>query len=93
MRKRRRILDDLETLYREAFEGAQKEGDEAGMQELDFDFRREQLYLEILLDLRGQLVALRRELGAAAAGEEEKAQGAEALLERAAQLRRLTKLR
>ena len=51
-RSRERIMDNLETMYREAFERAKATGDEQQMATLDFAYRREQLYLEILLDIR-----------------------------------------
>lgn len=51
-RSRDRIMDNLETMYREAFERAKTTGDEAQLATLDFAYRREQLYLEILLDIR-----------------------------------------
>ena len=51
-RTRERILANLEDMYREAFERAKAVGDDAQQQALDFSYRREQLYFEILLDLR-----------------------------------------
>jgi hypothetical protein len=51
-RSRERILANLEEMYREAFERAKNTGDEAQLAALDFAFRREQLYFEILLDMR-----------------------------------------
>lgn len=51
-RSRDRILADLDTMYREAFERAKASGDEGQMASLDFAYRREQLYFEILLDVR-----------------------------------------
>jgi hypothetical protein len=39
-------------MYREAFERAKETGDPAQMAALDFSYRREQLYFEILLDVR-----------------------------------------
>jgi hypothetical protein len=51
-RSRERILANLDDMYREAFERAKAEGDEAKMATLDFTYRREQLYFEILLDVR-----------------------------------------
>ncbi len=51
-RSRERILDNLDTMYREAFERAKGTEDEGQMATLDFAYRREQLYLEILLDIR-----------------------------------------
>lgn len=81
MRDRSRILTSLEGLYREAFDVAERRGDEQAMSELDFDFRRDQVWLEVLLDLRDALTAA--DMGD---GEEEKS-----LLTRAKELRDLTR--
>ncbi|HWL41284.1 MAG TPA: hypothetical protein VNO75_13730 [Gemmatimonadaceae bacterium] len=54
-RARNTILENLDQMYREAFERARKAGDEAQMATLDFAYRREQLYFEILLDVRDAL--------------------------------------
>jgi hypothetical protein len=51
-RSRDRILANLDEMYREAFERAKTTGDDAQMASLDFAYRREQLYFEILLDVR-----------------------------------------
>lgn len=51
-RSRDRILANLDEMYREAFERAKATGDDSQMATLDFAYRREQLYFEILLDLR-----------------------------------------
>ena len=51
-RSRDRILQNLDTMYREAFERAKTTGDDSQMATLDFAYRREQLYFEILLDIR-----------------------------------------
>lgn len=51
-RSRERIMENLETMYREAFDRAKQGSDPAQMATLDFAYRREQLYLEILLDIR-----------------------------------------
>ena len=51
-RSRERILANLDDMYREAFERAKATGDQAQMATLDFAYRREQLYFEILLDVR-----------------------------------------
>jgi hypothetical protein len=51
-RSRERILANLDDMYREAFERAKAAGDQAQMATLDFAYRREQLYFEILLDVR-----------------------------------------
>ncbi len=51
-RSREKIMGDLDEMYREAFEKAKASGDAGQMQALDFAYRREQLYFEILLDVR-----------------------------------------
>ena len=51
-RSRERIMANIDEMYREAFERAKASGDAAQMQTLDFAYRREQLYFEILLDIR-----------------------------------------
>jgi hypothetical protein len=51
-RSRDRIMQNLDTMYREAFERAKATGDDSQMATLDFAYRREQLYLEVLLDIR-----------------------------------------
>lgn len=54
-RTRDRILTNLEEMYREAFERARASGDDSQMATLDFAYRREQLYFEVLLDVRDAL--------------------------------------
>lgn len=51
-RSRERILANLDDMYRDAFDRAKAAGDDAQMATLDFAYRREQLYFEILLDVR-----------------------------------------
>jgi len=51
-RTRATILNNLDEMYREAFERAKASGDQTQMATLDFAYRREQLYFEILLDVR-----------------------------------------
>ena len=81
MRDRQRILDNLEKLYRgELDRSAGSEG--ADGDRLDFEFQRDQLYLEVLLDLRDLL-------GDTPAEEK----STSSLLEKAQQLRNLTRLR
>ncbi len=54
-RSRDRILANLESLYREAFERAKTANDERRMADLDAAYQREQLLLEVLLDIRDAL--------------------------------------
>lgn len=51
-RTRERILSNLEEMYREAFTRAKEDDDQVQLVSLDFAYRREQLYFEILLDIR-----------------------------------------
>ena len=54
-RTRDRILSNLEEMYKEAFDRARASDDPSQMVALDFAYRREQLYFEILLDLRDSM--------------------------------------
>jgi hypothetical protein len=85
MRDRDRIVGNLDDLYREAFGRAEEKGDEEGMARLDFEFQRDQLYLEVALDIRELLSAM--ELGKDGEGK------TTSLLEKAQAIRRLTRLR
>jgi hypothetical protein len=55
MRPRDRIFDNLETTYREQYQRAQVEQQPRRMEELDAGFQRDQLMLEVLLDIRDLL--------------------------------------
>ena len=57
-RPREHIIGNLEALYREAYERAQAAGDPGELARLDFAFRRDQLYLEAILDVRDRLGGL-----------------------------------
>jgi hypothetical protein len=52
MRDRARILANLESIYRESYERAQAGGDVARMLELDNAYMRDQLMMEVRLDIR-----------------------------------------
>jgi len=56
-RPRDRILQNLEAIYRDAYERAKTAGDQARMADLDAAYQREQLLLEVLLDIRDALTA------------------------------------
>lgn len=81
MRQRERVIQRLEGAFREAFQAAQERGDREEMARLDLDFQRDQLHLEVLLDIRDLL---------SAPGQDEKGPS---LLEKAQVLRQLTRLR
>jgi len=82
LRDRSRILSNLETLYRAAFEDAESGDNAERMSKLDFDFQRDQLMFEILLDIRQAFTM-----------DEPITEGSETLLDKAEKLRRITKLR
>jgi hypothetical protein len=52
MRSRDRILGNLEQVYRESFDRARAAEDRSRMLDLDNAYMRDQLMLEILLDIR-----------------------------------------
>jgi hypothetical protein len=54
-RQRQQVLDNLDAIYREAYDRAKKAGDERRMADLDAAYQREQLLLEVLLDIRDAL--------------------------------------
>lgn len=80
MRSRDRVLQSLENVYRGAFEVADAASDTQRMTDLDLEYQRDQLQLEVLLDIR--------ELLSPDAGDK-----TVSLLEKAQTLRKLTKLR
>jgi hypothetical protein len=57
VRPRERILANLEAIYREAYERAKTAGDQIRMADLDASYQREQLLLEVLLDVRDAVQA------------------------------------
>lgn len=58
MRSRSQIVDSLEGVYREAYQKAESAGDAARMASLDLGFQRDQVLLEVLLDVRDGLGGL-----------------------------------
>ena len=52
MRHREQILGNLESIYRESYDRAKTTDDPSRMAELDCAYVRDQLTLEILLDIR-----------------------------------------
>jgi len=79
MRTRERILANLESIYRESYERARQAADQGRMVELDNAYMRDQLMLEILLDIRDLFSVAPAASGGTA-------------LEKLEALRRLTKL-
>jgi len=80
MRNRERVLQSLENVYRGAFNAAEGVGDAPAMARLDLEYQRDQLQLEVLLDIRDLLTP-------------EQPDKTTSLLEKAQTIRRLTKLR
>ena len=80
MRTRDRVLHSLENIYRNAFTAAENSGDSVSMEKLDLEYQRDQLQLELLLDIRELLVPAKPDATAS-------------LLEKAQNIRKLTKLR
>ena len=80
MRSRERILANLESIYRESYDRAKKAADESRMIDLDSAYMRDQLMLEILLDIRDLFSVAPAAAGGSA-------------LEKLEAVRRLTKLR
>ena len=83
MRARSRIIGTLETVYREAYQRADRAGDQARMRALDFGFQRDQVMLEVMLDVRDTRAGLRSEESGAADS---------SLLDKAMAIRRFTRL-
>ncbi|HEV8398994.1 MAG TPA: hypothetical protein VGQ18_04050 [Gemmatimonadales bacterium] len=54
-RQRQQILDNLDAVYREAYDRAEQAKDARLMADLDAAYQREQLLLEVLLDIRDAL--------------------------------------
>ncbi len=81
MRDRGRILNSLEGVYQSAFEVAREAGASARMAELDFEYQREQIQIEVLLDIRDLLASPETE------------ESDSSLLEKAQALRNITRLK
>jgi hypothetical protein len=80
MRPREHILGNLEQIYRESYDRAKTLGDQGRMIDLESAYMRDQLMLEILLDIRDLFSVAPAASGGTA-------------LEKLEAIRRLTKLR
>jgi hypothetical protein len=87
MRDRDRILASLEGVYREAFEAARARSDGGEADRLDFEFQRDQIQLEVLLDLRDLLLPTAEKPSAESGG------GVSDLIGKAKAIRRFTRLK
>jgi hypothetical protein len=74
-------------VYREAFEAARQRSDDAAADRLDFEFQRDQIHLEVLLDLRDLLAP------GETPQEPESRGGVSDLLDKAQAIRRFTRLK
>jgi len=81
MRDRQRIIDTLENLYRNQLDSATKDED-FKQNSLDFKFQRDQIYLEVMLDIRDLLIDIPEEQTPVSS-----------IMDKAQQLRNLTRLR
>lgn len=82
MRSRSKVVASLESLYRERFEQAEASGDAGRMEALDFRFQRDQVFLEVMLDVRDGLRRL----------DSQDSEDEPSLLDRAKAIRKFTKL-
>jgi len=89
MRTRRQILDSLESNYVQALSAAHARGDEAEAARLELDFVRDQIQLEVLLDLR----ALLSPPAETEPGDAQSGASVQGILDTAAKIRNLTRLR
>ena len=80
MRSRDRVLTSLESVFRGAFTAAETAADPDAMARLDLDYQRDQLQLEVLLDIRDLLTPATEDKTIS-------------FLEKAQSIRKLTKLR
>lgn len=80
-RSRNKILGNLETIYREAYDRAKELDDPGRMMDLDASYQREQLLLEVLIDIRDAIQSTGQ------------APNEKSALEKLETLRKLTKLR
>jgi hypothetical protein len=80
MRSRDRILNNLEAIYKESYDRARSLEDQGRMLDLESAYMRDQLMLEILLDIRDLFSVAPAASGGSA-------------LEKLEAIRRLTKLR
>jgi hypothetical protein len=90
MRERERILSSLEGVYGEAFDEARERSDDDAAARLDFEFQRDQLHLEAMLDIRELLLDVRRDAGAET-GPPAPGSTVSGLLDKAQALRRFTR--
>ena len=80
MRNRESVVDNLEKLYREELNRETKPN--VSKSRLEFDFQRDQIYLEMLLDIRDILRVEKKSPGAT-----------DSLLEKAQKIRQVARLR
>ena len=93
MRDRNRVLASLEASFREAFERASERGDRDEMARLDLAFQRDQLQLEVLMDIRDLMLRERDAPREPPPDERSLIEEGSALIEKAGALRRMAKLR
>jgi len=87
VRSRDRVLQSLEKVYKSAFAQAEEKQDSERMTALDLEYQRDQIQLEVLLDLRALL------LPDEPTDEADPGGSVRGILDTAAKLRNLTRLR
>ena len=75
MRPRDDILGNLESIYQASFDAAKRSEQPRRMEELDNAYQRDQLMMEILLDVRDLLARQLAPGGAAVPGVDSRARG------------------
>lgn len=93
MRDRKRVLASLEASFREAFERARDGDDRDEMARLDLEFQRDQLQLEVLLDIRDLMLREHEAPQGPPRDEKSLIEEGSALIEKAGALRRMARLR
>jgi uncharacterized protein YutE (UPF0331/DUF86 family) len=58
MRSRDKILANLESIYRQAYDRAKQAEDAGRMMDMDAAYQREQLLLEVLMDIRDAIQSI-----------------------------------
>ena len=81
MRPREQILGNLDSIYQSSYSAAKAEGQSRRMAELDAAYQRDQLMMEVFLDVRDLLLA------------RESAAGGGTALDHLEAIRRIAKLR
>ncbi len=86
MRRRTDVVSSLEAVYKEAYDKASEAPDGKEMDALDFGFQRDQVFLEVLLDIRDAMAKLRH-------AAQDRGSGDSGILDKAKALHKFTSIR